>query len=89
MRKPCPRKSRINQSFNIRSDTDPQNAKSVRKFEFHGHGLRIHLNDNIEQNNNGKLCIHLKLKGISLGIIGMRGIRLRALFDQLLDQLKL
>ena len=29
--------------INIRSDTDLQNAKNVRKFEFRGHGLRIHL----------------------------------------------
>ena len=34
-----------NQSIiNIRSDTDLQNAKNVRKFEFRGHGLRISLN---------------------------------------------
>ena len=34
-----------NQSIiNIRSDTDLQNAKNERKFEFRGHGLRITLN---------------------------------------------
>ena len=29
--------------INIRSVTDLQNAKNVRKFEFRGHGLRITL----------------------------------------------
>ena len=33
-----------NQSIiNIRSETDVQNAKNVRKFEFRGHGLHSHL----------------------------------------------
>ena len=33
-----------NQSIiDIQSDTDLQNAKNVKKFEFRGHGLRIHL----------------------------------------------
>ena len=39
---------RINQSST--SDlvpTDLQNAKNVRKFEFRGHGLRIHLKDKL------------------------------------------
>ena len=36
-----------NQSIiNIRSDTDLQNAKNLRKFEYRGHGQRIHLNTN-------------------------------------------
>ena len=29
--------------INIRSDTDLQNAKNLRQFEFRGHGLRITL----------------------------------------------
>ena len=29
--------------INIRSDTDIQNAKNIRKFEFRRHGLRITL----------------------------------------------
>ena len=31
--------------INIRSNTDLQNAKNVRKFEFRVHGLRITLMD--------------------------------------------
>ena len=29
----------------MRSDTDLQNAKNLKKFEFRGHSLRIHLKD--------------------------------------------
>ena len=41
MNNPGSRKQSI---INIRSETYLQIAKNLRKFEFRGHGLRIHLN---------------------------------------------
>ena len=40
--------------INIKSETDLQIAKNINKFEFRGHGLRIHLNDFLD--DSWSLC---------------------------------
>ena len=53
-----------NQSIiNIRSETDLQSPKNVRKFEFSGHGLRINLKAAF-LNEHRKTAPELTTKGI-------------------------